>query len=77
MELIVSGLFVWLIVAVISSGYAIFSQVSRMKRFMGATSFNSASSEAARGLGLTVLAAFICAVSTILFLVAVVGSLMG
>jgi hypothetical protein len=75
MEFIVDGLFVWLIIAIISGGYATFSQVRRMTRFMNADSMDD--NDITKGFGLTSLAGFVCTIGFILFLVAVAGSLMG
>lgn len=92
MEFIVSWMFVWLAVTVVGGAYVIFSQVSRMKRFMDGgiefassvakgndlkTSAKNAGSSLFDGIGLTIFAGFAASISGVLFLVAVAGTLFG
>ncbi|KKN43569.1 hypothetical protein LCGC14_0702160 [marine sediment metagenome] len=91
MDLIISGMFVWLALTIVSGAYMIFSQVSRMKRLNGGidlasslaqgkdlkTSTQNAAGSMISGLGWTVFAGFIATVCGVLFLVAVAGKLLG
>ncbi|MHA2065967.1 MAG: hypothetical protein ACXABY_16470 [Candidatus Thorarchaeota archaeon] len=92
MDFIVSWMFVWLAITVLAGAYAIFSQVSRMKRLMDGglefagslakgddlkTSTKNATSTMTSGLGLTVFAAFAASISGLLFVVACLGALLG
>jgi len=75
MDLIIDGLFVWLVLAVVAMGVAIVTQVRRMKRFMGAGSFGEASDEMTKGMAVTALSAVVGSISLILFIVAAIGAL--
>lgn len=71
MDFVVSHLWLWLLIAVASYGYVIFNQVRRMKRVWNGPGNGSFFS----GIGLMMAAAMVGSVSGILFVIALIGSL--